>query len=157
MITANRKRQAAAASALAVVAAVLIIAGLRSAQDSTRSATPPYYREVPANLPPVLESKKFSDAETRASYKAASEHSALFAQLPCYCYCERTNGHKSLLSCFADTHGTECSICRREALFAASEVKRGKTVVQIRDEIIRGLWSKADADVNNIKDIAGRQ
>jgi uncharacterized protein with PCYCGC motif len=156
MISTGRKRWIALIALASIAITALIITGLRSAQSSDATATPPYYREVPERLPAVLDFKLFSD-ETRASYKAAAMNARLFAQLPCYCHCERTNGHKSLLSCFADAHGTECSICRREALFAASEVQRGKQVSEIQDEIIRGLWSRSEAEVNNGKYTLGHQ
>jgi hypothetical protein len=143
MISTGRKGAIAIVALVSLAVTLLIIAGLRSIQNSDAAATPPYYREIPERLPAVLDSKLFSD-ETRESYKAAAMNARLFAQLPCYCHCERTNGHKSLLSCFADAHGTECSICRREALFAAAEVRRGKQAAEIRDEIIRGLWSRSE-------------
>jgi hypothetical protein len=143
----TRKNQVLAIGIGALVVVILTIAGLRSAEHGgTALITPPYYQQPPAHLAAVLQSKWFSDAETKASYEAASTYSQLFAQLPCYCHCERTHGHKSLLSCFADAHGAECSICRREALFARSEARKGKPVIQIREEIIRGLWAQ-DGDV----------
>lgn len=40
----------------------------------------------------------------RRAYRAAQRIPGLFDKLFCYCYCDRTFGHKSLLSCYATTH-----------------------------------------------------
>jgi hypothetical protein len=148
VIPVGRKRQLNIVVVVTVAVTALIFTGVRTTRSAS-SSTPPYYREAPERLPVVLDSRLFSDAETRVSYKAAATNAALFSQLPCSCHCERTHGHKSLLSCFTDAHGTECSICRREALFAASEARRGKHAADIRSEIIQGLWSRSDAEVND--------
>lgn len=157
MMFGTRKNKVLAVAVGSVLVVVLTILGLRSAENSAAvSATPPYYRQLPAYLPAVLESKRFSDPETKASYQAASANAPLLAQLPCYCHCERSHGHKSLLSCFADAHGAECSICRREALFAGSEASRGKSATQIREEIIRGLWAhEGDGAMKGGEGVAG--
>jgi hypothetical protein len=39
------------------------------------------------------------------AYKAAAEIPDVFAQLSCYCGCDKAHGHRNLLDCFADDHG----------------------------------------------------
>jgi len=58
------------------------------------------------------------------------------AQLPCYCHCDRGQGHKSLHSCFESEHGADCGICINEALMAYSLQKQGVGVSEIRKQII---------------------
>ncbi|HBK81812.1 MAG TPA: hypothetical protein DDZ83_19440 [Nitrospinae bacterium] len=52
---------------------------------------------------PVLSPLNYRDSVRRA-YQAARETPSLFDKLFCYCYCDRSFGHKSLLSCYATTH-----------------------------------------------------
>jgi len=65
-------------------------------------------------------------------------------QQPCYCYCDRSVGHKSLLDCYASEHGSECDICQKEAVLAYQQTQKGKTPAQIRAAIIRGDWKSVD-------------
>lgn len=39
------------------------------------------------------------------AYEFAGRNPALLSQLWCYCGCDRTDGHRSLLDCYRDTHG----------------------------------------------------
>ena len=52
---------------------------------------------------PVLSPLNYRDSVRRA-YQAARETPSLFDKLFCYCYCDRSFGHKTLLSCYATTH-----------------------------------------------------
>ena len=71
------------------------------------------------------------------AYQAAKEIPQTLAQLPCYCHCDRSFGHKSLLTCFASDHGENCGICIGEALMAYNLQKRGGlNASQIREKII---------------------
>ena len=65
-------------------------------------------------------------------YQKAAKMGNVLYQLPCNCRCDRALGHTSLRSCFEGLHGTECSTCAKEALFAYAQTKAGKTPAQIR-------------------------
>lgn len=71
----------------------------------------------------------------REAYKVAQKNPALLAMLHCYCGCDRTEGHKSLLDCFRDKHGSTCEICVGEALEADKLSEQGTPVEQIRDAL----------------------
>lgn len=71
----------------------------------------------------------------REAYATARSHPALLARLHCYCGCDKTDGHRSLLDCFRDRHGSRCEICVGEAQEAKRLFKRGTTVDQIRDAL----------------------
>ena len=43
--------------------------------------------------------------QTAAAYSIAQAFPDVLDQLYCYCGCDRSLGHKSLLSCFTDDHG----------------------------------------------------
>lgn len=43
--------------------------------------------------------------QTARAYQIAHDIPEVLDQLYCYCQCDKHLGHKSLLSCFTDTHG----------------------------------------------------
>ena len=77
-------------------------------------------------------------------YELAAKVDKVLYQLPCYCFCDRSVGHKSLRTCFETTHGAHCSACMKEALYAYRMTQAKKTPAQIREGIIRGDWQKVD-------------
>jgi hypothetical protein len=108
------------------------------------AAPPAKGEKVPSILPKELlwgENSQYP-YQTHAYELAAKIESVLYQQ-PCYCYCDRM-GHKSLHTCFENTHGAECSICMKEMYYAYSEHKKGKTARQIRQGIIHGEWREVD-------------
>ncbi|RMG02012.1 MAG: hypothetical protein D6726_08405 [Nitrospirae bacterium] len=54
---------------------------------------------------PVLDPSQFTGM-VRAAYAAAKAYPQVLDQVYCYCYCDDPPfNHKSLLSCFVETHG----------------------------------------------------
>ena len=53
-------------------------------------------------------------------------------------------GHKSLLDCYLSEHASGCDECRKEAIFAYEQTRKGKTPTQIRNAIIRGDWKSVN-------------
>ena len=78
------------------------------------------------------------------SYELAAKIPNVIHQLPCYCYCDRGMGHKSLHSCFEGTHGAQCSTCMKELFYAYQMTQQHKTAAQIRKGIIAGDWKTID-------------
>ena len=88
------------------------------------------------NLGPTLAPEKFV-GKTRDAYRVAKQIPATLAQLPCYCECDRGYGHKSLHSCFEDSHASHCAVCVDEALLAYQLQTQNKmTPEQVRQRII---------------------
>jgi hypothetical protein len=106
---------------------------------------PAYHPSAPlkvSSLPPILSGAKLTGANFRYPwqvhvYQDAAKVSDVLYQLPCNCRCDRALGHTSLRSCFEGLHGTECSTCAKEGLFAYQQSKLGKTPAQIRGAIER--------------------
>ncbi|MGC1399586.1 CYCXC family (seleno)protein [Candidatus Binatus sp.] len=71
----------------------------------------------------------------KQAYEVAKKNPALLAQLHCYCGCDKTYGHKSLLDCYRGTHASVCAICLGEALTAEQMSEQGSPVEQIRDAL----------------------
>ncbi len=91
----------------------------------------PSLRELRATLPP----ESFT-GKVREAYQAVREIPQTIAQMPCYCHCDRSIGHKSLHSCFEDDHAANCATCIGEALAAYEMSKQGLSPEQIRERII---------------------
>jgi hypothetical protein len=137
------------------VSAIILAVGITYAQWSNGQPTAPvpaFHNAPPPKgeaLPPILTQQQLANdgltmPAQKEAYKAAARHSALLYQLPCYCYCDRNHGHKSLRSCFEGTHGANCGTCTQEALYAHQMSKKGWTAKQIRDGIIRGDFKQID-------------
>lgn len=102
----------------------------------TQSRVPAYQdAKSVSNLPPTLQPEQFF-GPTREAYRVVKEIPETIAQLPCYCHCDASIGHKSLHSCFQDTHASQCVVCVNEALIAYNLQKSGMTPAQIRERII---------------------
>jgi hypothetical protein len=71
----------------------------------------------------------------KQAYQIAERNPALLFQLHCWCGCDRTDGHKNLLDCYRDTHGSHCAICTGEAIEADQLAKQGMPVEKIRDAL----------------------
>ena len=95
-------------------------------------------------IPVTLDPKQFPDALSRNVYTLAAKIKPVLYQQPCYCYCDRHAGHKSLLDCYVSTHGTECEICQKEAILSYKLTQKGKTPEQIRASIIHGDWKSVN-------------
>ncbi|HEX8069291.1 MAG TPA: CYCXC family (seleno)protein [Pyrinomonadaceae bacterium] len=98
---------------------------------------PAHYETTPSlgSLAPTLRPEQFTGM-TREAYRVAGEIPQTLAQLPCYCHCDQSFGHKSLQSCFVDDHAAHCAVCVNEALAANQLQKQGLTPAQIRDRIV---------------------
>lgn len=114
-------------------------------QHSKASRVPAYYETKPSLdvLAPILAPELFT-GNKRLAYQAAKEIPQTLAQLPCYCHCDMSIGHKSLQSCFVTEHGESCGICIGEALMAYQLEKRDKLPIsEIRKRIIATYGTNA--------------
>lgn len=103
-----------------------------------------------ARLPPILTKGQLWGTNDQHpfqshAYELAAKIENLIYQQPCYCYCDRM-GHKSLHSCFENTHGAECATCMKELYYSYQMTKQHKTAEQIRKGIIRGEWKNLDLE-----------
>jgi flagellar basal body-associated protein FliL len=88
---------------------------------------------------PVLSPARFT-GKTASSYRVAQENPELMDAMYCYCYCKKTIGHKSLLSCFADQHASKCGICQDQAFYAKRMLDKGLDIGQVRKEVDKKFW-----------------
>lgn len=88
----------------------------------------------------VLEPARFRTAKWQdkptvpAAYAIAKKHPDILERLFCYCGCDLTENHVTLLDCFTDSdeHGASCSECIDEAFLADQLFRDGATMARIQ-------------------------
>lgn len=137
-------------SALALVASPTVSVSDASAtpaevQGQAEEPVPAFHSELPPGpLPQTLDPADFDNAVVKNAYHVASRVKKVLYQQPCYCHCDRSQGHGSLLDCFVSKHASMCDICIREDFYAYEQTRKGRTPQQIRAGIRRGEWEKVD-------------
>ena len=114
----------------------------RSAPDEP---VPAFHAQAPqGELPATVNPELFTDPVVQSAYTVASRIKKTLYREPCYRHCDRSQGHGSLLDCFASKHGAGCNICIAEDFYAYEQSRNGKTAAQIRAGIINGEWQSVD-------------
>jgi hypothetical protein len=141
-------------SASAILFGLAIAVILLPRQSASRAApapqgpaddVPAFHTEAPqGDLPSTMSADNFTDPVVQNAYTVAARIKKVLYQQPCYCHCDRSQGHGSLLDCFASKHGAGCDTCVREVLYSYEQTRKGKTAIQIREGIIRGDWQTMD-------------
>jgi hypothetical protein len=106
--------------------------------QASPARVPAHFEDVRSlnELPPTLPPERFF-GQARQAYQVAKEIPQVLAQLPCYCHCDESFGHKSLHSCYESEHSSQCAVCVNEALLAYRlQKEQGLTAPQIRARII---------------------
>ena len=124
--------------------------GISAGENSSVPAFNPAPHSERMKLPPILTRGQLWGSNDQYPYQShayelAAKIDKVLYQQPCYCYCDRM-GHKSLRSCFEDTHGAECSTCMKELYYSYQMTKQHWTAEQIRKGIIRGDWENIDLE-----------
>jgi|GEM_PF-103833 hypothetical protein len=79
-------------------------------------------------------------------YLSAAENRELLENIPCYCGCGESAGHKNNYDCFVaenkkdgtvvwDDHATKCGVCLDIAAISIQDYQNGKSMKEIRDKI----------------------
>lgn len=119
----------------------------QAAAGSAKPYLPAYHTAAPTgDLPATIDPMTFPDALNQNVYKLASDPKLkkLLYQQPCYCGCDKNNGHTSLLDCYVDHHASVCDVCRKEGVYTYLESKKGEKAAEIRQGIIDGKWKEVD-------------
>jgi Protein of unknown function with PCYCGC motif len=104
-----------------------------------------YPDEPQIDLPETLPPDQFQDNHPAfVAYTLASRIKTVIRQVPCYCGCDKEQGHKSLLDCFTGRHGVLCHLCQKEVIFCYLQQKKGKQIEEIRDAMAKGKASRID-------------
>ncbi len=145
MFAANRSLASATLVSFVLISMSLAQgASSRSPQDPAADV-PAYHSQPPQGaLPSTMDPKEFPDPVVKNAYAAAAKVKKALYQQPCYCHCDRSQGHESLLDCFVSKHGSGCGTCILEEFYTYEQTRRGKTTSQIREGIERGEWKTVD-------------
>ncbi|MOA02253.1 hypothetical protein D3C78_1216960 [compost metagenome] len=93
-----------------------------------------------AVMPDFLKSQNVNVALV---YKAVAQYTDLLDDIPCYCGCGESAGHRSSKDCFIqeiqedgavvwDDHGTKCNVCMEIAVESITLSRDGKSAQDIR-------------------------
>ena len=68
-----------------------------------------------------------ADPEVKAGYETARRYPATLDSIHCFCECAESPmfHHRTLLTCFTDTHAAGCGICLSEARLAGQLTDKG--------------------------------
>lgn len=82
-------------------------------------------------------------ANVAAHYRAAEANQDVYSQIPCYCGCERSIGHRHLADCFVrsdgegwDAHAAGCVVCTDESARVRRLLGDGIGTTIIRQSIV---------------------
>lgn len=116
-----------------------------SARAPDQQGAPSFYASAEAGkpFPATLSPAAFQDPTVAHAYEIAKKSPGLMVQLPCYCWCSRDLGHRSLLDCYTSVHAASCDICIKEALLAETMSRAGRRTDEIRAAIIARDWTTA--------------
>ena len=128
MKSTNKQNLLLGIIAITVMAAIAFVSLRGTNEPAGESA-------VAAKSADVLSPTLFNDEKTRAAYQVAKDIPEVLEQLPCFCGCMTSFGHKNNLFCFKDQHGSGCSICQDIALDARKMHDQGMSIAQIQDSI----------------------
>ncbi len=126
-------------------------AASRMSEDASQPQSPvddlpAYHAQAPkGGLPATIDPALFTDPVVQNAYAVAAKIKKALYQQPCYCHCDRSQGHKSLLDCFASKHGSGCGTCVYEDFYTYEQSRKGKSAAEIRRGIIKGEWKTVDA------------
>ena len=136
---------------IALFSAALALAATATAGSGAKKSVPGKAAAPPAatnscatcaERRPILDPSLFSDTrrfepEVRPAYEIARKHPQTLDRLHCFCECQESMKfrHKTLLTCFTDTHAAGCGICLREALLAGELKEKGVPDDQIENAV----------------------
>lgn len=118
--------------AVIVLGVVVLIRGASGADPNHAMAAPPVVTVSLDNVP----------ADIADNYRYAADHMAEFAEIPCYCGCDRSLGHRNLADCYVtadgawDAHASGCAVCGAETTSARPQIDAGTPIAEVRSSII---------------------
>jgi hypothetical protein len=117
----------------------------KAAQAGNTEPVPAYHNDVPSGpLPATMDPSQFDKVVVQNAYSVAAHIKKILYQEPCYCHCDRNDGHGSLLDCFVSNHTAGCGVCLKEVFYTHEQSRKGKTATEIREAIEQGEWKQLD-------------
>ena len=121
----NPSRKIVAVAGAILFAGVALLAVPRWAESRAAQGnepTPAYHSQVPPGaLPPTMDPTAFNNPIVQNAYAVAAKVKRVLYQQPCFCHCDRSIGHESLLDCYVGKHAAVCDVCMKEAFYRSEE------------------------------------
>jgi hypothetical protein len=123
-----------------LVGAVVIVTAC--APDGTDGST---VRRGPVALGLAVPALDLDDVPANIAnhYESADANPDVYDEVPCFCGCEKSIGHRNLTDCFVrsdgngwDAHAAGCAVCVDESITVRRLMADGTDVPTIRDSII---------------------
>lgn len=73
--------------------------------------------------------------KVKMGYMAAKAAPEICEKVFCYCGCDYTDEHASLLDCFTSDHGVDCYICQEAAIMSLKMKRKGESLSNIQKAI----------------------
>ena len=118
--------------ALIVLGIVGLIRGASEPDGAVAMAEPPVVTVELSNVTSAIAD----------DYHYAADNLTNFAQIPCYCGCDRSLGHRNLADCYVtatgawDAHASGCAVCGNETATAREQLAAGAPIADVRTSII---------------------
>ena len=118
---------------------LLVVVGIGAL---ARGASAPDSSSASGDVTAVTVSLAELPAATAGIYQYVADHADQFAEIPCYCGCDRSLGHRNLEDCFInpaggwDAHASGCGVCTAEALTAQELLDIDTHIDLVRQTII---------------------
>ena len=133
-----------------VLAAAFALGADKSTSSGARNPTPTPAQnscKTCVERRPILDPRLFTDTriyepDASAAYGVALRIPATIDRLHCFCECAENPRfhHKTLLTCFTDSHGAGCGVCIHEAMMASQLKQKGASddeIVQLVESMFR--------------------
>jgi hypothetical protein len=104
------------------------------ASDSSQANAEKDKSKGAADRQEVLEPGRFFGMAS-FGYAAARAKPEIMEKLFCYCGCDLTDKHQTLLDCFTSMHGVDCHICQEEAILAVKMDREGASMADIQKAV----------------------
>lgn len=123
---------------------------LKTVPENQRVLSPDELKHQQVLSQQVLDPNRFRTAHWQdkpmvpAAYEIAKSRPDMLERLFCYCGCDLTEKHRTLLDCFTDKdeHGSTCSECIDEAFLANTLYKKGSTMARIQEMVDEEFCTK---------------
>ena len=128
--------------AIALTVAALMVGGSVSVGAAILAGGGPH-DDMPMAVAPggVVELSSLPPS-VAAHYHLAADNPDVFERIPCFCGCDATLEHRSLLDCFVrpgggwERHAAGCAVCLDESRIVRSMLARGSPARAIRSTVI---------------------
>lgn len=127
------RRKSLLTAAFLTSISVIIAAAPKTKPTPQLTNSCPTCKERKPTLDPSLFARGY-EPEVQPGYDIARKYPATLDKLHCFCECAENPmfHHKTLLTCFTDTHAAGCGICLSEARLAAQLKDKGLSDEEIK-------------------------